>query len=92
MTENNRPAGMISTEQVKKIPCAEWSTKTVGQVMSTLDHFQIVAPQTAVSKAYETMMDAQVNQLPVGSNDQLAGIITRDDILKDLYTHVTFQN
>jgi Zn-dependent protease/predicted transcriptional regulator len=92
VTENNRPAGMISAQQVKKIPCAEWSTKTVGQVMSTLDDLEIVAPQMPVAKAYETMMNAEVNQLPVGCNDQLAGIITRDDILTDLYTHVTVQN
>lgn len=92
VTENNRPAGMISTEQVKKIPCPEWSTKTVGQVMSSLDDFQIVAPQMPLAKAYETMMNAEVNQLPVASNDQLAGIITREDILKHLYTHVTFED
>jgi CBS domain-containing protein len=92
VTENNRPAGMISTEQVKKIPCAEWSTKTVGQAMSALHDFQIVAPQMPVAKAFETMMNAEVNQLPVASNDDLAGIVTRDDILKDLYTRVTFQN
>jgi CBS domain-containing protein len=91
VTKNNRPAGMISTEQVKKIPCAEWSTKTVGQVMSTLDDFQIVAPQMPVAKAYEAMVSAQVNQLPVASNDHLMGIITRDDILEDLYTHVSVQ-
>ena len=83
---------MISTEQLKKIPCAQWSTKTVGQVISTLDDFEIVAPQMPVAKAYETMMNAEVNQLPVGCNDQLAGIITRDDILTDLYTHVTVKN
>ena len=88
VTKKNKPAGMISTEQVKKIPCAEWSAKTVGQVMSTLDELQIVAPQMTVSKAYETMINAQVNQLPVGSNDRLAGIITRGDILENLYTDV----
>ena len=92
VTKNNRPAGMISTEQVKKIPFSEWSTKTVDQVMSTLDDFRIVAPQMPVAKAYEVMENADINQLPVASNDELTGIITRDDILKDLYTHVTIQN
>lgn len=92
VTKDNRPAGMISRDQVKKIPCAEWPTKTVSQVMSSLDDIPIVAPQMQVAKAYETMMTAEVNQLPVASNDQLAGIITRDDILKDLYTHVALQN
>jgi Zn-dependent protease len=92
VTENNRPAGMISKEQVKKIPCSEWSSKTVGQVMSTLDNFQIVPPQMAVTTAYENMISSEVEELPVASNDHLAGIITREDILKDLYTHVAVQN
>jgi CBS domain-containing protein len=74
---------------VKKIPFSEWSIKTVDQVMSTLDDFQIVPPQMSVAKAYETMMSTEVNQLPVASNDDLTGIITSDDILSDLYTHVT---
>lgn len=90
--KNNRHAGVITREQVKKIPSAEWSTKTVGQVMSTLDDFQIVAPQMPVAKAYEAMIDAEVNHLPVACNDHVAGIITRDDILDDLYTHVTVQS
>lgn len=92
VTENDQPAGMISTEQVKKIPCAEWSTRTVGQVMSALDDLQVVAPQMPVAEAFETMMNAEVNQLPVATHDHLAGIVTRDDILNDLYTRVTFQN
>ena len=92
VTENNRPVGMISTEQVKKVPRAEWANKTVGQVMSTLDDFQIVSPQMSVAKAYESMLNADVNQLPVATKDHLAGIVTRDDILADLYTHVLSKN
>jgi CBS domain-containing protein len=92
VTKKDRPVGIISTEQVKKTPREKWETKTVGQVMSTLDDFQIIAPQIPVAKAYEAMVSAEVNQLPVASNDHLTGIITRDDILEDLYTHVTVQN
>jgi Zn-dependent protease/CBS domain-containing protein len=92
VTKKDRPVGIISTEQVKKIPCAEWETKTVGQIMSALDDFQTISPQMPVSKAYEAMMNNEVNQFPVANNDHLAGIITRDDILTDLYTHVPVQN
>jgi len=92
VAENNSPAGLISTEQVKSIPCEQWSTKTVSQIMSTLDNIHIIAPQMPVAKAYERMTADQVNHLPVASNDRLAGIITRDDILTDLYSHVTFQD
>ena len=92
MTEKDITVGMISTDQVKKIPCSEWSTRTVGQIMSTLDDSQIIAPQMPVTKAYDAMVSAEINHLPVASNDQLAGIVTRDDILEDLYTHITVQN
>lgn len=92
VAENNRLAGMITPEEVTKIRHGEWANKTVGQVMCTLDDFQIVAPQMPIAKAYETMIRAEVNQLPVASNNHLAGIITRDDILKDLYTHIIFEN
>jgi CBS domain-containing protein len=90
VAEKNKPAGLISTEQVKSVPCEQWSRKTVSQIMSSLDNIHIIAPQMPVAKAYETMLIDQVNHLPVASNDQLAGIITRDDILTDLYTHVMF--
>lgn len=92
VAENNRLAGMITPEEVMKMRHGEWTNKTVGQVMCTLDNFQIVAPQMPIAKAYETMSSAEVNQLPVASNNQLMGIITRDDILKNLYTHVISEN
>src|ERR1044071_9344723 len=79
VAENDMPAGLISTEQVKNIPCEQWPTKTVSQVMSTLDDIQIVNPQMPIAKAYETMVCENLNQLPVASNHELAGIITRDD-------------
>jgi Zn-dependent protease/CBS domain-containing protein len=88
VTNNDITVGMISTEQVKKIPYADWETKTVGQVMTTLDDIEIIAPQMPVVKAYEAMVNAEINQLPVASHDQFAGIVTREDILTDLYTHV----
>jgi predicted transcriptional regulator len=92
VAENNRPVGLISTEHVKKIPSAQWQTKTVSQVMLPLHDVQIVAPLMPVAKAYETMLNTKIDQLPVASSDQLKGIITRDDILENLYTHVTVQN
>ena len=92
VTKNNRPSGIISAEQVKKIPYAERESKTVGRVMITLDDLQIIAPQMPVAKAYEAMVNAEIYQLPVASNDRFAGIVTRDDILEDPYTHITVQN
>jgi CBS domain-containing protein len=88
VAESNRLAGMITPKIVTKMRHGEWTNKTVGQVMCTLDDLHIVAPEMPVAKAYETMSRAEVEQLPVASDNQLMGIITRDDILTNSYTHV----
>lgn len=92
VAEDDRLAGMITPEEVTKMRHGEWTNKTVGQVMCTLDDFQIIGPEMSIAKAYETMMSAEVNQLPVARNNELTGIITREDILRNVYTHVISAN
>ncbi|MEP6947332.1 MAG: CBS domain-containing protein [Acidobacteriota bacterium] len=92
VAENDRLAGMITPAEVMLMRHARLTNKTVGQVMCTLDDFQIVAPQMPIAKVYETMMMAEVDQLPVASDNQLIGIITRDDILRNSYTHFISEN
>ena len=91
VTKIDRVTGIIATKQVENIPFVERPFKTVGQVMCTVDDLKIVASQMPVAKAFATMENAELNQLVVASNDQITGIITRDDILLDLHTHVTVQ-
>ena len=91
VTKIDRVTGIITTKQVENLPFVERPFKTVGQVMCTVDDLKIVASQMPVTKAYETMENAELNQLVVASDDQITGIITRDDILLDPHTHVTVQ-
>jgi len=92
VVKDNRLAGLITTHEVKGVPQNEWKLKTVGEVMRTLDSLQIVAPQTPVVEAFETMIRSDVNQLPVASNDQLTGVITRNHILEILKTRTELES
>ena len=91
VVEDTQLAGMITTHEVKEVPREEWKFKTVDEVTRTLDNLQIVAPQTPVAKAFETMISADVNQLPVASNNQLTGVITRNHILEILKTRAELE-
>ncbi len=86
VVEDNRLAGMITPHDVKKVPREEWKHKTTGEVMRTLDNLQIVAPQTSVIEAFQDMVRSDVNQLPVASDNQLKGVISRNHILEILKT------
>lgn len=91
VVEDKRLAGLITPHEVKEVPRNEWKLRTVDEVMRTLDNLQIVAPQTSVIEAFETMIRSDVNQLPVASNDQLTGVITRNHILEILKTRAELE-
>ena len=81
---DNRFVGLITLHEVKQIPRLEWTVKTVGDAMLRVDDLETVAPQTPVSEALDKMVRADVNQLPVVSNNRLAGVISRNNILEIL--------
>lgn len=91
VVEDTRLAGMITPHEVKAVPRAEWKLKAVDEVMRTLDDLQIVALETPVIEAFETMIRSDVNQLPVASNNQLTGVITRNHILEILKTRAELE-
>jgi Zn-dependent protease/CBS domain-containing protein len=84
VVEGDRFVGLITLHEVKQVPRDEWGNKTVGDAMRPLEDLQTVAPQTPLSEALETMIRADVNQLPVINRNQLAGVISRNHVLEIL--------
>src|SRR5215204_278560 len=73
---DNRFIGLITLHEVKQVPRGEWTNKQVADAMRPLEDLETVMPNTPVSEALDKMMRADVNQLPVISNNHLAGIIS----------------
>ena len=86
VTENGRVAGLITPQEVRHIPHAQWPYKTLDVVMRPLDQLRTVTIDTPVIKALEIMGRYDVNQLPVISNGALEGIISRSHILQLIQT------
>jgi Zn-dependent protease/predicted transcriptional regulator len=86
VTENGRVAGLITPQEVRHIPHAQWPYKTLDVVMRPLDQLRTVTIDTPVIKALEIMGRDDVNQLPVMSKGTLEGIISRSHILQLLQT------
>jgi Zn-dependent protease/predicted transcriptional regulator len=86
VTENGRVAGLITPQEVRHIPHAQWPYKTLDVVMRPLDQLRTVTIDTPVIKALEIMGRDDVNQLPVILNGALEGIISRSHILQLLQT------
>jgi Zn-dependent protease/predicted transcriptional regulator len=86
VAENGKVAGLITPNEVRRIPPARWPYTTVDEVMRALDELRSVTADTPVMTALEIMARDDVNQLPVLFNGILEGIVSRAHILQLLQT------
>lgn len=86
VAEQNVVTGLITPNEVKRIPKARWPFTTVYEVMRPLDELRTVSPETPISEALEIIGREDINQLPALANGRLAGMISRDQILRYLLT------
>ena len=89
--ENGRVAGIVTSHEVKDVDREKWSQLTVRDVMLPLTRLHAVKPSTSLTEVLETMGREDVNQLPVMSNNHLAGIVSRGHILRLLRTRAELQ-
>src|SRR5438128_1812180 len=87
VVQNDSLAGLITPNEVKKIPRDHWSQTSVQSVMRPLRELRIVAPDTPAVQALEMMSRDDINQLPVVSDGRLQGIFSRGQVLRFLQTH-----
>jgi len=87
VAEGDRLAGIISLEDVRKIPQPNWDITKVRQVMTPADQVEWVSPKEDVSDALDKLTNREIRSVPVLQNGQLVGILRSRDILKWLQLH-----
>jgi Zn-dependent protease/CBS domain-containing protein len=86
VVEHGRVVGLITPHEVREIPRVQWPEAAVGRVMRPLARLRTVSPESSVAEALETMAREDVHQLPVVSEEQLLGVISRADVVRVLTT------
>lgn len=86
VAEQGVVTGLITSKEVKDVPKARWPYTTVYDVMRPLDQLPTVTPETPVSEALEIIGRENLNQLPALAEGRLAGMISRDQILRYMMT------
>jgi predicted transcriptional regulator len=76
--------GLLSLAQVRACPAAERPTRTVRDVMRPLESALTIAPSASVVDALRRMAEAGVSRLLVMSGGRLAGMITREGVMRVL--------
>ena len=82
--------GMVSLEDVRKVPRDAWDTTTVSRIMTREEQLGVVAPQENASVALNRLERLNVGQVPVVQDGRLVGLLRRRDIMRWLQTQSEF--
>ncbi len=86
VTQDDKVMGLLTLHRIKEAPRTEWPTTTAAQVMIPAPQMKRVQPNAELWTALEEMDRDGVNQLPVMTDGQMVGMLSRDDIISFLRT------
>lgn len=91
VTVQDRVAGLVTPHEVRALDRSLWPVTPVQQIMKPLDKVRSVAPETPAVEALELMASEDLNQLPVVSDHQVEGMLSRSNVLEALRSRREFK-
>lgn len=87
VVQGNSLVGLITPNEVKKVPREEWPQTSIQSVMIPLKQLHVVTPDTAAVQALDLLTKQDVNQMPVVSDGHLVGVFSRGQVMRYLQAH-----
>ena len=84
--ERGRPAGLVTSHDVRRLRRERWPYVTVDAVMQPLERLKSVSAETPLRESLEAMVEEDVSELPVIEDGHLEGVVSRGSILGFLKT------
>jgi len=88
--EHGRFAGLLTTNDVRKVPETAWEDTPVTAAMTPLDALTVTTPSESATEALRKLAEANVEQLPVvrEATGELVGALERRDVARWLELRV----
>jgi predicted transcriptional regulator len=91
VVSGGRLTGCVSTTEVSQLPREEWERQSVGSIATSCTIDNTVTAETDAVDALARMHRTGVSQLLVMDGDQLAGMLTLQDLLRFLAMKVELE-
>lgn len=85
--EEARLLGLVTLQEIRKVPRNEWDRQMVGQIMIPAGRLAIAVPEQNLFQAFQLMNERGVSQMPVVCQGDLLGLLTREDVVRILAIH-----
>ena len=86
VTDGGELQGILTLRNIKSIDQKTWDTTAVSDVMTPAERLKVVRMDEEVLSVLEQMEEYSISQMPVESEGRVIGLVTRDDVLRLLYT------
>jgi len=84
VVQGDQLAGLITLSDIRHIPQEQWEQTPVGFAMIPLEKLHTVSPQQNFNEVLPLMVAQDINQVPVVTNGQLIGALSREDIVRSV--------
>jgi CBS domain-containing protein len=80
---DNRPAGLVTLQNVRTVPQELRNQETVGEIMVPFDKLKWVTPEENLSNVLQILTESDINQVPVLDNNgrNIIGMVSRTNLL-----------
>ena len=78
--------GILTLPNIKSVSQPNWGVTQVKEIMTPVDRLKIAHPDQDALSILEQMDESNINQMPVVSEGRVIGLITRDNLIRLLYT------
>jgi len=82
VVDNGSVLGMITLRNVNDVPREQWAMTTVRDAMTPMSKLKSVRPDEDLSSVLHTLVENDVNQVPVMQDRNILGMVARDNILR----------
>jgi len=80
--------GMVTLQQIKKIPRGRWDATSVQDIMTPASKSKVVHPDQDILALLQEMNGENANHIPVIHEGKVIGIVNREDLTRFLRTRV----
>jgi Zn-dependent protease/predicted transcriptional regulator len=84
VVDNQRLLGVVTINQLGRVPREEWQRRTVGEIAVTCTEGNTIEPDADATRALEKMSRTGASRLIVTDHGKLRGILALKDLLKFL--------
>jgi len=82
--------GMVTLQQIKKVPRTSWATTTVQDIMTPANKLKVAHADQDLLGVIQEMSGESTNHIPVVEVEKVIGMINREDIARLLRARADF--